>query len=98
MKRDLLWISAVLLIAAVLFSMVASSLYERSSETAVCQLEETLRKAAAACYAADGVYPMNLADLEERCGVQINRERYAVHYEIFAANHMPAITVLEKNQ
>ena len=49
-----------------------------------------------ACYAAEGVYPPDLAYLEEHYGVQINEKHFAVYYDAFASNMMPDITVLEK--
>ena len=59
------------------------------------QLEDALRRSAVACYAAEGIYPPDLAYLESRYGVQIDRERYTVTYQIFGSNLMPDITVLE---
>jgi len=58
-------------------------------------LEDTLRKASAACYAAEGVYPPDIEYLEEHYGISINKELYDVKYEIFASNLMPDITVLD---
>ena len=48
------------------------------------------------CYATEGVYPPTIEYLEERYGVQIDRERYTVHYDIFAENLMPDILVLPR--
>lgn len=59
------------------------------------RLEESLRRSAAACYAAEGIYPPDLAYLQEHYGVQIDEERYTVYYDVFASNLMPDITVLE---
>ncbi len=60
------------------------------------QLENALRRAAVACYAAEGAYPSSLSYLKDHYGVQINEEYYTVFYEVFAENLMPEITVLEK--
>lgn len=60
------------------------------------QLETALRRAAVACYAAEGIYPPTLDYLTEHYGIQIDRSRYSVFYEIFAENLMPQITVLVK--
>lgn len=60
------------------------------------QLETALRRAAVACYATEGIYPPNLDYLTDRYGIQIDENRYLVHYEIFADNLMPDITVLGK--
>lgn len=58
------------------------------------QLEESLRRAAVAYYAAEGVYPPTLEELLRRSGVQMDGKRYHVFYENFANNLMPDITVL----
>jgi len=60
------------------------------------QLEDALRRAAVACYAAEGIYPPTLEYLVQHYGVQIDEERYTVFYEVYAENLMPEITVLEK--
>ena len=60
------------------------------------QLEEAVRRSAVACYAAEGAYPPDVEYLEEHYGLQVDRERYAVKYEVIASNLMPDITVLEK--
>ena len=60
------------------------------------QLEESLRRAAVACYAAEGIYPPNLEYLEEHYGIQVDETRYTVAYDVFASNMVPDITVLEK--
>ena len=58
------------------------------------QLEQALTRAAVACYAAEGVYPPDIAYLEENYGIQINQKLYTVKYEVIASNLMPDITVL----
>lgn len=60
------------------------------------QLENSIRRAAVACYAAEGIYPPTIDYLTEHYGIQIDKENYHVFYEIFADNLMPDITVLEK--
>ena len=60
------------------------------------QLEEALRRAAVACYAAEGIYPPNVEYMMEHYGLQIDSRRYVVSYTSFAENLMPDITVLEK--
>ena len=58
------------------------------------RLEDAIRRNAVACYAAEGIYPPDLEYLEEHYGIQVDRERYTVMYEIFASNMMPDVTVL----
>lgn len=73
-----------------------SNLSQGSADEDKRQLETALRRAAVACYAAEGIYPPDLAYLEEHYGIQIDETRYAVSYEAIASNLMPDITVLEK--
>ena len=84
-------------LAAALWLVTAvSDLASGQDEEAMQQLEESLRRSAVACYAAEGVYPPDLAYLEEHYGVQIDEKHFAVYYDAFASNMMPDITVLEK--
>ena len=85
----------VLVAVLVLFLSALSGLGNSQKAEGKNQLEESIRRAAVACYATEGVYPPNLEYLEENYGIQINRDRYTVFYEIFASNMMPDITVLE---
>lgn len=87
----------VLIAAIVLgFFTMVSELDRASSDESSAQLENALRRAAVACYAAEGIYPPSTDYLAEHYGVQIDAERYTVHYEIFASNIMPDITVVKK--
>ncbi|MCB6367057.1 hypothetical protein LI291_12820 [Intestinibacillus massiliensis] len=58
--------------------------------------EQSIRRAAVSCYAAEGRYPPSYAYIRTHYGVQVDEGRYAVHYEVFASNLMPDITVLER--
>lgn len=59
-------------------------------------LEEALRRAAVACYAAEGFYPPDVAYLQAHYGLRYDESRYVIHYTLFASNLMPDITVLEQ--
>ncbi|MBR5471982.1 MAG: hypothetical protein IKU81_07710 [Oscillibacter sp.] len=82
---------AVLLV----FTSALSNLQDGRISEGRQQLEDAVRRSAVACYAAEGIYPPNLEYLEEHYGIQVDRERYTVMYEIFASNLMPDVTVLE---
>ena len=58
-------------------------------------LEESIRRAVVISYAVEGRYPASIEYIEEHYGIHIDRTRYAVHYNIFASNLLPDITVLE---
>ncbi len=57
-------------------------------------LEIALRQGAAAHYADLGRYPATLDRLTGYAGSHPDPEQYTVHYDIFAENLMPDITVL----
>ena len=87
----------VLAAAVLLFFLIAlGNLGEGQRTEGKEQLEAALRRAAVACYAAEGIYPPNLDYIKEYYGIQIDESRYVVVYHAFAENLMPDITVLEK--
>lgn len=92
--------ASLLLSAAVLWCFFAAltNLQTGQSDEGRAQLEQAVRRAAVACYAAEGIYPPDLAYLQEHYGLQIDSRRYAVSYDVFASNLMPDITVLEVDQ
>jgi len=62
------------------------------------QLETAVRRAAVACYAAEGAYPQDLAYMQQHYGVRYDEKRYKIVYSVFASNLMPDITVLDKEK
>ena len=100
MKKGRRTIGPVLLIPGVLavlliFLSALSNLTEGRRSEGRQQLEQAVRRSAVACYAAEGIYPPDLEYLEAHYGLQVDRDRYTVVYEIFASNLMPDVTVLE---
>lgn len=93
------WLAALLAaLCLLLFITSLTSVDRQQGEEGRQQLETALRRAAVACYAAEGVYPPTVEYLQTHYGVQIEEELYIVFYEIFANNLMPDITVLEKER
>jgi len=84
----------VVLVVLLLFMSALSNLQDGRISEGRKQLEDAVRRSAVACYAAEGIYPPDLEYLEEHYGIQVDRERYTVMYEIFASNMMPDVTVL----
>lgn len=100
MKKTVwIWVISIVLVCAGLFWLfsAADKVEEGSLEAGRQQLETALRRAAVACYAAEGIYPPELEYLQTHYGVQIDEEKYHVFYEIFAENLMPEITVTIAN-
>jgi len=100
-SRSLLQLLAVqvLFIICLCFVLTAVGNVETGQKTENDKrVEDTIKKAVVNCYAIEGRYPATLAYVEEHYGLQIDRERYDVFYEVFADNIMPDITVISKNK
>lgn len=78
------------------FAGAVNGLDRDSREESKRQLEEALRRGCVSCYAVEGRYPPDLDYLKDRYGIQVDEDRYAVAYDVFAPNLMPDITVLER--
>lgn len=92
-----LFLVAVIMSALLLwFFPAVEHLRAGQHEEGRAQLEVALRRATVACYATEGIYPPTLDYLMQHYGIQIDKSRYSVFYEIFADNLMPEITVLVK--
>ena len=90
------WVGLVALVLAAGVWLLASTnnLGDGQQEAGRQQLENALRRAAVACYAAEGIYPPTVQYLTDHYGILIDRDKYHVFYEVFAENLMPEITVL----
>ena len=75
-----------------------SNLTQGRDDKDLHRLEQSLRRAAVACYAAEGIYPPDLDYLVDRYGLQIDEKRYIVSYESIADNLMPDITIMERQR
>lgn len=98
MKRKI--ISAA--IAAVVLTAVLAGLLpgiradiRTNSRTAI---RDAVLRAAAECYAVEGVYPENLSYLEEHYGLVVNHRDFIVTYEAFASNLPPQVQVLVRGE
>ncbi|MBR3719770.1 MAG: hypothetical protein IKN20_07910 [Firmicutes bacterium] len=65
-------------------------------EETVTAIQDAIRKSALQCYVVEGVYPPDLAYLQDHYGLQVNTDNYYVVYEAFASNLPPTISVIEK--
>ena len=90
-------VSFVLFAAVLLMMLYGFQSAAQNSEAERLRItEDNLRRAVVSCYALEGRYPPDIDYLQREYGLQINEEKYIVHYEIFAENIMPDITVLER--
>ena len=69
---------------------------EDLGDESVTAITEAVKRSALQCYVVEGVYPPDLAYLEENYGLQINKQDYYVTYNAFASNLPPDIIVTAK--
>lgn len=60
------------------------------------QVKQSVENGITLCYAAEGAYPDSLDYLMSNYGVVIDESRYLVHYECFAANVRPTVSVIRR--
>ena len=94
MKKMLKILTAALILTA--FLLGVSRLEQGRQEQGARVLEDALRSAAVACYASEGFYSSDVEYLCSHYGVIYEESRYQIHYDCFASNLMPDITVVEK--
>lgn len=58
--------------------------------------EDSVRRAAVTCYSVEGRYPDTYEYLKTNYGLAVDESRYVVHYEVFASNIMPSVTVVRR--
>ncbi len=59
-------------------------------------LRDAIAQSCAHSYATTGAYPASLEKIYDSYGIQFDETKYIVHYEVFASNIMPDITVIAK--
>ncbi len=87
----------ILILAVLLLALLALNGSGRDlSEEGAVAIREAVQRSALQCYAVEGVYPPNLAYLEENYGLQVNTDDYYVTYDAFASNLAPTVIVQPK--
>ena len=62
----------------------------------LAQVRQSVENGVTLCYAVEGAYPESLEYLTESYGVVFDEDKYLVHYECFAANVRPTVTVIRR--
>ena len=82
---------AVFIVMIVLWAVrVPAKTIDDDAEAAV---KDTVRRCALQCYVVEGVYPPDLAYLQENYGLQVNTHDFYITYEAFSENLPPQVTV-----
>ncbi|MCL2618741.1 MAG: hypothetical protein FWD98_06790 [Defluviitaleaceae bacterium] len=79
-----------------MFNMGVGYLTQANEEEALEAVRVAVTRAAVQFYALEGRYPPTLDYLVERFGLQVDEDRFIIHYDAFASNIMPQITVLPR--
>ncbi len=86
-------------IAAVVLLVVLwglTSLDNTGSELQLQTLQDAITRSCTHSYAINGAYPASLDELVQNYGLQIDETKYIVHYDAFAPNIMPDITIISR--
>ena len=86
----------VIIMAMLIYGMDQAA--TSSSSEGLRVLREGAYRAAVKCYAVEGSYPDTLQYMEDHYGLFIDKDRYVVHYDVFASNMQPSITVIPLRQ
>ncbi|MDY4588957.1 MAG: hypothetical protein SPD47_10960 [Oscillospiraceae bacterium] len=90
-------LGAVLFAVMILWLVLALGNASRASESErLAQVKQAVENGITLCYATEGAYPESLEYLTQSYGVVYDESRYLVHYERFAANVRPAVTVIRR--
>ena len=81
----------LIIVAAILTGINRTS--DVRSDEEMQMAEDSVRRAVVSCYAIEGRYPESYQYLKDNYGISIDDSKYIVHYEIFASNIMPEITI-----
>ena len=96
-KAPWLWLIALIAAAALLAGYLIVSAHSSSMiESGAVAIREAIEKSARQCYVVEGIYPPDLAYLQDNYGLQININDYYVTYDIFASNQPPSVRVTPK--
>lgn len=95
-KHPLRWVLVlgIFLCAALFLTLGTGHMEETVQREQQELLQEAINQAVVNCYALEGRYPESMQYLIENYGIQVDFDKYAVSYEIFAENIKPHVKVL----
>ena len=93
-NKGLFFAIVVFVLLACFFLAALSSAARRNAAREQETIEDALQRAVVTCYAVEGKYPPTLDYIYENYGVHVDESRYAVFYDVTAANLMPSVQVM----
>ena len=96
--RWLISAAAILLfIGAVAWLLIGLNRTEEAAKgQQLAAVQRSVENGITLCYSIEGAYPESLEYLVDSYGVSYDSNHYIVHYDCFAANIRPTVTVLER--
>lgn len=94
LKDNIISLLLFAIVIAITIIGIVSAGKTAGNESAIIA-ENSVRRAAVSCYAIEGMYPPSLDYLKENYNLYIS-DTFIVHYNAFASNIMPDITVIER--
>ena len=91
--RGLLSAALVFALLAAVFLIALVSTSQRSAARETEMVSAAISRGIVTCYAVEGKYPPSLDYLYQNYGVSVDESRYAVFYDVIAANLMPSVQV-----
>ncbi len=92
----LLPLVAVLVLVLILALCLLKKPGRDVDEESIRAMGEAVHRSALQCYVVEGVYPPDLAYLEDNYGLQINTRDFYVSYEAFSSNLPPDVIVVPR--
>ena len=80
-----------------LFNMGVNHLVSASEQEALESVRNAVTRAMIQFYAIEGYYPPSLDYLIDRYGIQVDRDRFIVHYNAFASNIRPQVIIMPRD-
>ena len=98
LKSALTYIIPILLFGAMLtwFIIAMNNADSSTKERELEAVKSTVENGITMCYAIEGAYPESIEYLTENYGLIYDTEKYMVHYDRFADNIRPTVSVLER--
>ena len=88
---------AIFVTLIVLFNYGINNLTQANEEEALEAVRNAVTRAAIQFYALEGRFPPHIYYLEERFGLQLDHDRFAIIYTAIGANVMPTILVTPRD-
>jgi len=87
---------AVFIAVAVFVTVTLGRASQASELERLEQVRRTVENGVTLCYSVEGAYPQSVEYLTDNYGVVYDSEKYLVHYERFASNVRPVVTVIRR--